>query len=423
MPRKNTSRLFHHAKTVKRELKNHFIPHKGNNYHPHVLQHHVLFGFSAILVLLKVLAIVWTVSLPYSSIFASGITPANIVSLTNQTRQNLALGVLKVSNALVQAAQQKAQDMVAKQYFSHTGPGGATFDTWIDNVGYAYQYAGENLAVHYDSAEGVSDGWLASPTHKKNIVKPEYTEIGVGVASGEFEGAPSTFVVQFFGKPVVAREESVATAPSPTTTPSKTGPKPVAVIKKAEPVLTIDTAPNNPNSPQIHDDVIAIKEDRGEYNVKIAVDNATSVQGQVAGQEVVFTKSAVKDQNTDKNQWTATIPVNTKEYDTNGEDLVVVAGNTQSAPVSKSVAVLAPSTSLQNLYGFTEQKNKVATFLGVLNVGNLGDSVRRFYLYFIVFLGATLLLNVFFVKLRLKHPTVLAHSLAVIVLACVLYVI
>ena len=42
--------------------------------------------------------------------------------------------------------------------------------------------------------------WRASPTHRANIVKPVYREIGVGIANGLYKGQPATFVVQYFGK-------------------------------------------------------------------------------------------------------------------------------------------------------------------------------------------------------------------------------
>jgi hypothetical protein len=56
---------------------------------------------------------------------------------------------------------------------------------------------------------------MASPSHRANIVKPFYTEIGVGVAEGSYKGSAATFVVQFFGTP-----QDAALAAAPATTPS-----------------------------------------------------------------------------------------------------------------------------------------------------------------------------------------------------------
>jgi hypothetical protein len=99
------------------------------------------------------------------------------------------------------AAQAKADDMAAKGYFSHTGPDGKEPWAWIKEAGYSYQYAGENLAVRFTDSADVVNAWMASPTHRANIVKPAYTEIGVGIAQGEFQGQPATYVVQYFGAP------------------------------------------------------------------------------------------------------------------------------------------------------------------------------------------------------------------------------
>ena len=107
--------------------------------------------------------------------------------------------------------------MLANQYFAHTSPAGVTPWSWFAKNGYSYKYAGENLAVYFTSAEDVYSGWLASPTHKANIIDPRYTEIGVGVAQGEYQGYPAIFVVQHFGYPKNAGTLTAPSAPKDTT--------------------------------------------------------------------------------------------------------------------------------------------------------------------------------------------------------------
>jgi uncharacterized protein YkwD len=175
------------ARQLKQQLKDAFIPHEGNNHHPHAISHRMLVVYSVLLVLVKAAALVATVALPSSSLYSSSVTPQNIVALTNATRSNLNLGKLSESDKLQQAAQAKADDMMKAQYFSHTAPSGLTPWDWFKKAGYQYLYAGENLAVHYDVAEDVQDGWMASPGHRANIVNPNYTEIGVGVSYGLLE--------------------------------------------------------------------------------------------------------------------------------------------------------------------------------------------------------------------------------------------
>ncbi len=75
---------------------------------------------------------------------------------------------------------------------------------------------------------------MASPTHRANIVKPVYTDIGVGIAQGMYKGQPATFVVQYFGKPaevaVVVPPTLVAAAAPSTTTVAASVQPPVQVL-------------------------------------------------------------------------------------------------------------------------------------------------------------------------------------------------
>lgn len=124
-----------------------------------------------------------------------------VVEATNQERLALGLSELKNSNLLKQAAQAKAEDMAKKGYFAHVTPDGKSPWYWIDQTGYQYKSAGENLAVNFDYSRDVVNAWMNSPTHKANIVKAKYQEIGIGIAEGFYQGRPTVFVVQMFGTP------------------------------------------------------------------------------------------------------------------------------------------------------------------------------------------------------------------------------
>ncbi len=135
--------------------------------------------------------------------FLAAIIQSEIILLTNAERaQNNVLAV-KENLLLDQSAQAKAKDMARLSYFAHNGPDGKQPWAWITEAGYDYQYAGENLAVRFVDSKDVLAGWMASPTHRANIIKPVYTETGVGIAQGIYKGEPATFVVQYFGKPAV----------------------------------------------------------------------------------------------------------------------------------------------------------------------------------------------------------------------------
>ncbi|MBI5466254.1 MAG: hypothetical protein HY974_03120 [Candidatus Kerfeldbacteria bacterium] len=413
-----------------RHMVDHLIPHQRNNYHPHALKHRVLLGYSVFLILLKVLAIILPVALPSSSLFSSSITSQNIVDLTNQTRKNLNLRELAVNAKLAQAAEAKAEDIITNQYFSHTSPSGVTPWDWLGQAGYDYLYAGENLAVHYTSAEAVAEGWLASPTHRANIVSPRYTEIGVGVLSGSFEGADSTIVVQMFGQPVSAAEPvgaspQVTAAPKSAaeeTKPSPTSGKVAAAEVKAVPSSSPQASPKNDLSkislpPVIYEESLKIKPQGEAYDVRLVVTGATGVTAQLGSQSIILTRQGPSD------VWQGLVQYEQSEVSTSGEQLSVVAWAKDGSATTKPLAWVAPQVKTQQLYTFNEGSDKYAKFFGgLLTVHNLNDSVRQFYLYFMVFLGAALLLNIF-IKIRVQYPSVINHTLLVIALALFLIII
>lgn len=132
---------------------------------------------------------------------ASPISSNFLIKLTNNERKNYNLNLLTENSTLNQCAMNKARDILEKQYFAHTNPEGKEFYKWIDEAGYNYLYAGENLAIDFEESEDVIKAWMESELHKKNILNERYTEIGIGVLEGTFKGSKSIIIVQIFGKP------------------------------------------------------------------------------------------------------------------------------------------------------------------------------------------------------------------------------
>lgn len=132
---------------------------------------------------------------------------ANIIEEVNQQRVLDGLGALKQNESLQLAAQQKAEDMATRGYFSHTTPDGKTPWYWIEKNEIKYALAGENLAVKFEKPTAVVIGWMNSPSHKKNVLKAAYSETGVGVAKGMYEGQEVIFIAEFYVQP--KREFSV----------------------------------------------------------------------------------------------------------------------------------------------------------------------------------------------------------------------
>jgi hypothetical protein len=118
---------------------------------------------------------------------------------TNAQRKAAGLQPLTLNPELSAAAAAKASDMFAKNYWAHNSPTGATPWDFIIGSGYHYTVAGENLAKNFSDSQAVVDAWMASPSHRANIVKPTYEEIGFAVVNGTLNGEETTLVVQMFG--------------------------------------------------------------------------------------------------------------------------------------------------------------------------------------------------------------------------------
>jgi uncharacterized YkwD family protein len=108
---------------------------------------------------------------------------AEVIQLVNDIREQNGLRALTANADLCRVARLKSQDMVDKNYFSHTSPTyGSPFDM-MKTFGITYHTAGENIAYGYPTPESVVNGWMNSEGHRKNILNSSFTEIGVGYVS------------------------------------------------------------------------------------------------------------------------------------------------------------------------------------------------------------------------------------------------
>ncbi len=134
--------------------------------------------------------------------FATDITVEKLYQLTNQEREKNGLTDLSYNEKLAAAAKLKAEDMFSKNYWAHYAPTGTTPWDFILASGYKYEYAGENLAKNFLFSNGVVDAWMKSPTHRENVLRKEYSEVGFAVVNGVLNGEETTLVVQMFGRPM-----------------------------------------------------------------------------------------------------------------------------------------------------------------------------------------------------------------------------
>jgi len=122
---------------------------------------------------------------------------AGMVELVNRERAAAGLKPLTVDMQLVQVARAKAKDMIVNGYFGHQSPTyGSPFDQ-MKAAGITYRYAGENLAGA-STLEQAHTGLMNSEGHRKNILSPNFTHIGIGVVAGGPYG--KMFVQSFIGK-------------------------------------------------------------------------------------------------------------------------------------------------------------------------------------------------------------------------------
>jgi hypothetical protein len=216
-------------------LKDYFIPHSGNDNKPHILRPRTIaFVFTVMIVAESAFVFGSTYVVPRVKLFGL-IEASALVDETNQQRVAETEAALQVSPLLQQAAQDKANDMAANNYFAHTSPAGITPWDWFEKVGYSFSYAGENLAVNFSNSQDVTNAWMNSPEHRANILNAAFTQIGIATAQGTYNGQPAIYVVEEFGTPASAPVAFVNTAaaatvsnpaPAPVTTPIPTTPKP-----------------------------------------------------------------------------------------------------------------------------------------------------------------------------------------------------
>jgi uncharacterized YkwD family protein len=117
-----------------------------------------------------------------------------MLSLVNEERGKLGLAPLKADMRLVVLARQKSQDMIDKNYFSHTSPTyGSPFDM-MSKAGITYRTAGENLAGSF-SVPSAHEALMRSDGHRRNILNPAFTHIGIGIVRG---GKYGLMITQMF---------------------------------------------------------------------------------------------------------------------------------------------------------------------------------------------------------------------------------
>jgi len=118
-----------------------------------------------------------------------------MLDLINQERAKAGVAPLKADLRMVQSARVKSKDMIDNNYFSHTSATLGSFATLIRKYAPDYSYLGENLAGNR-TVQAAHTALMNSKGHRKNILNPNYTHIGVGIVNG---GPYGKMFTQHFG--------------------------------------------------------------------------------------------------------------------------------------------------------------------------------------------------------------------------------
>lgn len=186
-----------------------FIPHKDTHAKAHLISWHGLVIYILLFILLQVGFSIYANFKPGILGIDSSIDQKTVIELTNKERVKNGLPPLTENLNLDKAAQAKAASMFSENYWAHFAPSGKSPWDFIQASGYKFSYAGENLAKNFYTSDEVVKAWMASPSHKENIMNPKYKEIGIAVVGGVLNGQKTTLVVQMFGT-----SGSLAQAPS-----------------------------------------------------------------------------------------------------------------------------------------------------------------------------------------------------------------
>lgn len=206
---------------LNKKIKNVFWPHAGNQFKPSLIS-------AKGLVVVVVSAVVIGTSTNFIRTgefkvlsYATDITVGGLLGGTNNERVAVGVSGLTLNSQLNTAAQNKANHMIANDYWAHVAPSGETPWDFIDATGYVYLKAGENLAYGFLTSSGTIDGWMGSPGHKANLLDSDFNEVGFGIANGaSYQGGEYTVVVAMYAKGFVQAASSgsssgASSAPAP----------------------------------------------------------------------------------------------------------------------------------------------------------------------------------------------------------------
>ncbi len=240
-----------------------FFPRHSNNHKAKILHPSSLtflsLGLVAFQLILRVIPTPAATTVNSSVLgYASQISTSEVIRLTNEKRAQNGLPALVFNQKLTDSAKEKAEHMIQYDYWAHNAPDGTQPWYFFTKHGYSYRYAGENLARDFSTASAAVDAWMASTSHRENMLSPKYKDIGVAVTEGDLSGSDTTIIVQHFGT-LLSDAQSVTTAQAATNVSPTKPPVKAAVVSKVPsatpteevtptPEIIVQTEPQAPPS-------------------------------------------------------------------------------------------------------------------------------------------------------------------------------
>lgn len=214
-----------------------FLPCESNNHRAKVLHHQSIFFVIIFLLIGQFFLSTIKTNYPYVLGNSTDISSQELLLLINQKRQEEGLPSLILSDQLSQVAYLKTKDMFAKNYWAHNAPDGVTPWFFFKRVGYDYIYAGENLARGFTNSTAIINAWMASSTHRENILSSRYQDVGFAIMQGRLLGENTTLVVEMFG----SKSPATTIASIAASTTSMTKPQSFIASIKTTPFIDSST--------------------------------------------------------------------------------------------------------------------------------------------------------------------------------------
>ena len=114
-------------------------------------------------------------------------TPETIlVQLINEERLSAELPPLAQDWELARLARYRTDEMIRLQFFGHESPVYGTPSQMLTRFAIPFEHSGVNIAKGLDTCpRDALAGWLNSPTHRENLLNPDFTHAGVGFAEND----------------------------------------------------------------------------------------------------------------------------------------------------------------------------------------------------------------------------------------------